>query len=227
MFIVVEGLDGSGKSTQLRLLRNYLEEREIDFRDIHFPRLNMGVYGALVAEFLKGDYGTIESVHPKLVALLYAGDRKEHLWQIQEWLDNGYLVIADRYVNSNIAFQCAKIEDEDSKSSLKNWIMDLEFGHHQLVKPDLSVFLDVPMAAIERSLNSKRTGADREYLDGHDDIHEKSTLFQAQVREEYIRMTEEQKKFVRLECYDKDENYHSTSEIHHNLIEMINPLLSS
>ena len=77
-FIVIEGLDGCGKSTQVRLLQQKLEADGTAHRFIHFPMLNQGVYGNLTAEFLRGEFGSLEEVHPKLVALLFANDRLEH-----------------------------------------------------------------------------------------------------------------------------------------------------
>ena len=108
-FFVIEGLDGCGKSTQLELLKNLCDQQGVAYKYIHFPMLNQGVYGTLIAEFLRGEFGTLEQVHPKLVALLFAGDRMEHINTIKEWLAEGYCVLADRYVYSNIAFQCAKL----------------------------------------------------------------------------------------------------------------------
>ena len=118
-FIVIEGLDGCGKSTQVRLLQQKLEADGTAHRFIHFPMLNQGVYGNLTAEFLRGEFGSLEEVHPKLVALLFANDRLEHIGIIREWLDKGYCVLADRYVYSNVAFQCAKLKAEENTADVE------------------------------------------------------------------------------------------------------------
>lgn len=117
--ITIEGLDGAGKSTQIKLLTDRLTKMGIAYKFIHFPLMEKGVYGELVAEFLRGEFGALKNVHPKLVALLFAENRKEHIHKIKQWLAEGYLVILDRYVKSNIAFQCAKIEEEFEKEQLK------------------------------------------------------------------------------------------------------------
>lgn len=74
MLIVLEGLDGSGKSTQVQLLKSYLQTVSKELEYIHFPRYDAPVYGDLIGKFLRGGFGSIENVHPQLVALLYAED---------------------------------------------------------------------------------------------------------------------------------------------------------
>ena len=74
MLIVLEGLDGAGKSTQVQRLRQYLSERFGSLEYIHFPRYEAPVYGDLISRFLRGDFGSNETVHPQLVALLFAED---------------------------------------------------------------------------------------------------------------------------------------------------------
>ena len=87
MLIVLEGLDGAGKSTQVRQLKKYLEERTGKLEYVHFPRYDAPVYGGLISRFLKGDFGSNDAVHPQLVALLFAEDRHgaaPHIWEVLE-----------------------------------------------------------------------------------------------------------------------------------------------
>lgn len=217
MFFVIEGLDGSGKSTQLKLLRSFFEKENLKYQDIHFPKLDEGYFGKLVAEFLQGEFGGLDEVHPKLVALLFACDRKEHVHLLENWLEEGNVLIADRFVNSNIAFQCAKCEDPKKKKDLKNWILDFEFNFNQLPKPTCSLFLDVPFKAVEKSLSNSRKGDDRAYLDGKEDIHESSLDFQEMVRQEYLTMVEEQEDFHLVKCYDEAGNFLSPELIHQKI----------
>jgi dTMP kinase len=162
--------------------------------------LNKGIYGELIAEFLRGEYGSVKEVAPKLVALLFANDRKEHIGRIINWLNNDYFVLADRYVNSNIAFQCAKIENQSEKEKLKKWIWEFEYNCNQLPLPFLSFFLDVPFDFIAKSLSGERKGDERNYLKGKQDIHEESFTLQKAVYNEYRQLLREQSNFVRIDC---------------------------
>ena len=201
--IVIEGLDGAGKSTQIELLKKKLTAIGVDYKYIHFPMLNQGKYGELIAEFLRGEYGTIKEVHPKLIAVLFANDRKEHIEKINQWLCEGYYVLMDRYVNSNIAFQSAKIEDKSEKEKLKKWILDFEFNHNKLPLPFISFFLNVSLDSISRSLSNERNGSEREYLNGKRDIHEESISLQKTVHQEYLKLLTEQNNFICIDCCDE------------------------
>ncbi|MCF8225560.1 MAG: dTMP kinase [Bacteroidales bacterium] len=181
-FIVIEGLDGSGKSTQLTMLGKFLEKRSVPYRYLHFPRLEEGIYGKLIARFLRGEMGDIDQVDPYLVALIFAGDRFDARLQIEKWIDAGYLVIVDRYVYSNIAFQGAKLKTPEDQQKLAKWIIDLEYGYHRIPEPDKNIFLNVPFQFTKKRLTEKRAGGDRTYLKGKDDIHEKDLTFQERVR---------------------------------------------
>lgn len=187
-FAVIEGLDGSGKSTQLKLLRERLDKEGIRYKYLHFPRLEEGVYGKLVARFLRGEMGDNDKVDPYLVALIFAGDRAEAAVRIRSWMDEGYLVILDRYVYSNIAFQCAKLKDEESRKKLRSWILDLEYHHNSIPRPDVNLYLDVPFEFTRMQLGNERNGADRDYLQGERDIHEENLEFQEKVRQEYLSL---------------------------------------
>lgn len=204
MLVVLEGLDGAGKSTQVKKLRTYLEGLFGDLEYIHFPRYDAPVYGGLISRFLRGDFGSNESVHPQLVALLFAEDRHGASPQIKSRLEKGGAVLLDRYVYSNIAYQCAKLEDPDQAEALRNWIFDTEYGDFELPLPDLNIFLDVPIGFVESKLKSQRGGADREYLDGNQDIHEADIEFQKRVRDIYRNQCERDPRFIRIDCSDKE-----------------------
>lgn len=196
MFIVLEGVDGSGKSTQIAKLRQMLDKAGVANEYIHFPRFDAPFFGELIARFLRGELGSVEQVDPYIVAMLYAGDRHDAKRLIDGWLAEGKVVICDRYVYSNIGYQCAKIADPEGRDRLAEWIFDLEYNHFAIPRPDVSLFLDVPFAFTERKLQEVRTGDDRDYLNGGKDIHEQSLELQQIVRQVY------------LDAATKDENMH-------------------
>ena len=203
MLVVLEGLDGAGKSTQVKKLRAYLESLFGSLEYIHFPRYDAPVYGDLISRFLRGDFGSNESVHPQLVALLFAEDRHGAAPSIKTVLQNGGAVLLDRYVYSNIAYQCAKLSDMDEADGLRDWIFNTEYGDFQLPKPDLNIFLDVPIGFVESKLKAERGGQDREYLGGAQDIHEADIEFQKRVRSIYQRQCELDPTFIRIDCSDE------------------------
>lgn len=226
-FIVIEGIDGCGKSTQTRLLIEWLERNGRKCKFIHFPMLEQGVYGKLIAQFLRGELnpeedivGCVYDVHPKLVALIYACERKEHANIIEEWLNDGYTVIADRYVCSNIAYQCAKLSCERAKTELRDWILELEFGVNNLPLPDKMLFLDLPKKYIANKMLNERNGTDRDYLCGATDIHEVDTSFQSKVYDEYMKLVESIDDFAAVKCYDGN-GICSIEDIHKRICEKV------
>ena len=203
MLVVLEGLDGAGKSTQVKKLRNYLESLFGSIEYIHFPRYDAPVYGDLISRFLRGDFGDNETVHPQLVALLFAEDRHGAAPGMKEILAKGGTVLLDRYVYSNIAYQCAKVKNETEAEDLRNWIFYTEYGNFELPRPDLNIFLDVPIDFVEQKLKSSRGGEDRDYLEGAQDIHEADIEFQKRVRNIYRRQCEIDPDFIRIDCSDE------------------------
>jgi len=220
-FIVIEGLDGSGKSTQLKILLDYLEKEKKQFKYIHFPRTDSPVYGELIASFLRGELGKLDTVNPYLVALIYAGDRMDAASMIREWLQQDLLVVADRYVYSNIAFQCAKMEGEEEKRKLWDWIIHLEYEYYRIPRPDASIFLDVPFDFTRENLRVEREGSDRKYLDGQQDIHEENLDFQEKVRKAYHSIARRYDDIELVDCSDDEGRILPPEHIFEKLISHI------
>jgi dTMP kinase len=197
---VIEGVDGAGKSTQIKLLRDFLSVRGHDCEYLHFPRTEAPYFGELIARFLRGEFGKLDEVDPYLVAMLYAGDRKDASEQLVKWLTNNKIVILDRYTYSNIAYQCAKYELKKDQDRLRDWILSLEFEHFGIPVPDLNIFLDVPFAFTEKKLKGERTGDDRSYLNGSHDIHEESMVFQSKVRDLYLDVARSDESLEVINC---------------------------
>lgn len=203
MFIVLEGVDGCGKSTQIANLQRMFAERGIPSEYVHFPRFDAPYFGDLIARFLRGELGSVEQVDPYIVAMLYAGDRRDAAEMIRGWISEGKVVICDRYVYSNIGYQCAKIVDPVEREKLRQWIFSLEYDYFAIPRPDVSLFLDVPFAFTERKLREARTGDDRDYLNGGQDIHEQSLDLQQAVRRVYIDAAEYDVDMHVVDCSDE------------------------
>ncbi|MBE0677507.1 MAG: dTMP kinase [Bacteroidales bacterium] len=219
--IVIEGLDGAGKSTQISLLKEWFAERNLQCRYIHFPRTESPWFGELIARFLRGDFGDLGSVDPYLVAMLYAGDRKDASTMIETWLEEKYFVILDRYTYSNIAYQCAKMHSRDEDMRLREWILRLEFEHFGIPRPDINIFLDVPFRFTEEKLKNSRQGEDRNYLMGSSDIHESSLDFQQRVREVYIDVAAGDESLQVINCSDSEDEMLKPDDIFQLVMERL------
>ena len=227
MFIVLEGLDGAGKSTQIRMLRQLFADRGVESEYVHFPRFNSPVYGQLIARFLRGEFGGVQEVDPYLVALIFAGDRADAAPQIRQWLAEGKAVVLDRYVYSNVGFQCAKLPAGEERDRLADWIVNLEFGHNALPRPDLSLFLDVPFAFTERKLSEVREGDDRDYLQGGQDIHEASLQLQQDVRSVYLASAAKDPSLRVVDCSDASGAMESPEGIFAKIRAELTPILGA
>jgi dTMP kinase len=197
--IVLESCDGGGKSTQVKIIQKYLQSKGLKSTFIHFPMYGDNEYSNIIEAFLRGEYGSIDKVDPYFVANIYAMDRFLYKYKLGRMLKTYDIVLLDRYVYSNAAFQAAKYNDTDMSSStgrtlqetMINWVLQLEFEFLDLPRPDLTLFLDVPINIVEERLSEERTGEDREYLKGKQDIHEADMEFQSKVRDIYLKLQDQ------------------------------------
>jgi dTMP kinase len=217
---VIEGVDGAGKSTQIKLLKDFFSKKGYACEYLHFPRTESPFFGELIARFLRGEFGSLNDVDPYLVAMLYAGDRKDASTMISNWLTEGKIVLLDRYTYSNIAYQCAKLKNEPEKDRLMQWILSLEFNHFAIPRPDLNIFLDVPFTFTEKNLTKARTGNDRNYLNGTRDIHEESMAFQKMVRDIYVRVSLSDDRLAVIDCSNNKGDMLPSSEIFDLIIKI-------
>ena len=152
-FIVLEGIDGSGKRTQMEMLARALRIEEYRMSRVSFPRYE-GFFGKMAAQFLNGEFGPLEAVDPHFSALLYAGDRLESKPELEAALAEGKAVLADRYVGSNLAHQGARIPPGKRDEFLK-WLKQLEYEVYGLPAEDLVVYLHVPPKEAQRLVGKK------------------------------------------------------------------------
>lgn len=220
--IVVEGIDGSGKRTQLELLVRALSARGVAFTQISFPRYD-GFFGRLVAQFLNGEFGPLESVDAHFSALLYAGDRLEAKPGIEADLAAGRVVLADRYIGSNLAHQGAMVAREKRDDFLR-WLKELEYQVYALPPEDLVVYLRVPPAEAQRLVGEK--GA-REYTKLRRDIME-SDLAHLQAASEIYDQLSRQPNWLKIECFDAaSHRLRAPEAIHEEILLAVEARVSS
>ena len=179
--IVIEGLDGSGKSTQLDLLPQNLKKAGIDCKKVSFPDYD-NPSSTLVKMYLAGDFGDKPGdVNAYAASTFYCVDRYASFkanWG--EFYNNGGTIVSGRYTTSNAVHQCSKLPESEWEAFL-NWLYDFEYNKGAIPKPDKVIFLDMPIE-VSQKLLSKRYEGD----EAKKDIHEKDTEYLNQCRKAAI-----------------------------------------
>lgn len=153
--IVIEGTDGSGKATQTNLLVKRLLEKEYRVATASFPQYGKKSAG-LVEEYLNGKYGEPNLLDPKIASLFYALDRFDISSEIRARLEEGNIMILDRYVDSNAGHQGGKIKDARERARFFAWLYDIEFNILKIPKPDLVLILHVPATVGQQLVAEKQ-----------------------------------------------------------------------
>lgn len=215
--IVIEGTDGSGKATQVRLLRKKLQTEHISTEVMEFPRYLGNPYGKLISQYLKGEFGSVAEVNNYLISLAYAGDRFLAKTQIQEWLKKKFFVIADRYVPSNKAYMSAKMEKSDRQKFI-DWLDDLEYNINGIPREELVIFLYVPTKVSHDNI-SKRGSNDVNRTEAHD-IHERDVVYQQEVSNMYLQLAKDENWAI-IECTTKEGKMRLPKEIHEEVLKIL------
>jgi dTMP kinase len=224
IFIAIEGGDGSGKGTQSKILATYArDELKKNVYSISFPQ--HGEFSAYYADqYLNGVYGGINHVHADLASLPYAFDRFAASPKIQEVLDdpNG-LVIADRYVASNLAHQGAKFDDGKERRDYYDRLMKTEYEVLGIPKPDVNIILLVPSEIAQQNIDKKEV---RGYTDKKRDIHEEDAGHLDRTKANYEELTELYPDwFKAIDCMDDKGKMRSVETIQQDIVDIITPLM--
>ncbi len=221
-FIVLEGIDGSGKRTQLEALSLALARRGVSFSEISFPNYR-GFFGKLVARYLNGEFGPLAAVDPHFSALLYAGDRLESKSLIETTLASGKMLLSDRYIGSNLAHQGARVPPEKREEFLA-WLKQLEYGVYALPAEDLVVYLRVPVAQAHRLVGEK---AARDYTHLRHDLHEADVAHLEAAAEVYEELAR-QSHWLKIDCFDDVSGaLRPPAEIHEEVLDAVRSRISS
>ena len=176
--IVIEGTDGSGKSTQFRMLSQHLEQDAVAFKHLVFPRYQEES-SALIRMYLGGVFGDKPTdVNAYAASAFYAVDRyASYKMDWGKWYEEGGLVLSDRYTTSNAVHQASK-ETGDSREAYLKWLYEFEYDKLGLPRPDLTIYLDVPTDFTEKMLRSREQATNTQA-----DIHEKDMDYLATCRQ--------------------------------------------
>lgn len=220
--IAIEGTDCSGKETQTNLLIKRLRKEGYQVQNFSFPNYNSPTGKIIGGPYLGKEHISKSifeegptKVDPKVASLYYAADRKYNIDKILFLIDNGYNVILDRYVYSNMAHQGGKIKDENERNQMYEFLDNLEFKLLSLPKPDITLFLHMPYE-VSLSLKEKR----KEAPDGHE--KDKNHLIMAE--NSYLELAQRYK-FLTVEC-SKNGNIKSLEEINDIIYAIIKPILN-
>lgn len=199
-FLVIDGIDGSGKATQVALLKQRLTKEGKKVKTIDFPRYYDNFFGKMIGEYLSGKFGDFIEVDPRLASVLYAADRFEASKVIQKWLDDGYIVIADRYVSANQIHQGGKIANRSKRKEFLAWLDTMEHRVFGIPRPDLVIYLDVPYEVSVEWLKKKIAIRRKKYLKGKKDVAEENLAHLKISRSTALELEKENKNWVKISC---------------------------
>lgn len=212
--IVIEGSDGSGKATQTKKLFERLSDLEGNkVRRLSFPNYE-SESSAIIRMYLRGDFGgTAEEVNPYAAATFYAIDRFASYFKWKNFYQMGGIILSDRYVESNMVYQVAKLAKKGERTKLLTWIEDLEYNRYGLPRSDLTIFLDMP-PEVSAILRKER---------GRADIHENDAAYMTKIYATYKDLA---KKFgwKVVNCANGIQP-RSTTDIHEDILRLVENLL--
>lgn len=219
--IVIEGGDGSGKATQTKLLVDRLRRDGKKVMAISFPDYESDS-SALVKMYLRGDFGTdADAVNPYAASAFYAVDRfASYQMKWKQFLQDGGIVIADRYTTSNMLYQMIKMDEAMAQNYYLDWLWDFEFDKLGLPVPDMVILLDIPLAVTEQ-LMARRTGKTGGQTG---DIHETNEHFLTKCHNAYDILAERYG-WTRISCVDKMQ-LKSPEAIHDDVYQTVQTILS-
>lgn len=206
--IVIEGIDGSGKTTQIELLKKYLASRARPCEAISFPRYEDNIYGKLIKRYLEGEFGSIDKVNPYLLALAFAGDRLLAKPAVEKWLAEEKTVLVNRYVFSSKAHLGANLA-EGKRAEFLRWLDELEYETNGLPKEDVTILLNIdPEKGQENVLGS------------HFDLHEESLKHLEAANKIYLELAKQKSNWYVTSCMT-DGKMKSPEDIHQEIKQVL------
>lgn len=214
--VVIDGADGSGKGTQTKKLLQYLKKQRIKNKYISFPRYYTSFHGKHVGRFLTGEFGGSVDISPYLSSLAFALDRLTAHDELVEWLREGNVVVADRYVSASMAHQGSKMPPSRRKAFI-DWLYDMEYKEHKLPREDVVIFLYVPAGTAQKLLQKKGI---RRYVKGKDKA-EADLKHQRKSIEMYKQLVKKYKHWEMVKCVDKKGELLSIDQVHQKILAVL------
>lgn len=215
-FIVIDGTDGSGKATQTQMLVETLKTENYPVEMIDFPQYGTKSAG-IIEEYLNGKYG---QVSPQAASIFYAIDRFDASFKIKQWMEQGKIVIANRYVTANAGHQGGKISDHYDRLKFFKWLDNLEYTVFGIPKPDLNIILHVP-AETAQALVDKKEAKTRDYANGKKrDLHEADLQHLKNAEKVYLEIAELFPNTKLVECVESG-NLLSPNNVHNKVWQLV------
>jgi thymidylate kinase/thymidylate synthase ThyX len=221
VFIAIEGTDGSGKNTQFKLLSESLQKEGYKVAEFDFPQYDQPS-SFFVKEYLNGNYGSSTDVNPYMSSLFYALDRYHAAPKIRQALEEGKIVLANRFTGSNMGHQGQKFDHQEDRKAYYLWLTSIEFSALNIPKPDKNIVLRVPAEIAQKLVDKKEV---RSYTDKKRDIHEADLNHLKRAVYVYDELCElYPNDFIKIHCVNGQELL-SIDEIHKKLEEVVIPYL--
>ncbi len=223
--IVIDGTDGSGKATQVAKLKKRLLDEGIKIESLDFPQYDNNFFGKLIGKGLSGELGNWVGLDPKIASVIYAADRFESSHKINEWLNAGKTVVLDRYVSSNQIHQGGKISDETERHEFIQWLDKMEHDVFGISRPDIILYLNVPLEITQQLLVTKGNKESKKYLKGRGDQHENDPEHLENAKQSGLKMIAENNNWQKIECTANEEML-SIDEIHTRIYGFVKDAIS-
>ena len=219
--IVIDGTDGSGKTTQVVLLTDRLKKEGYKIKVVDFPEYYKNFFGKFIGHCLSEQYYNWLGVHPKIASVMYAADRWESSEEIRKSIKAGYIVIANRYVSANQIHQGGKIKSAKKRADFMKWLDEMEYEVFKIPRPDLTLYLSLPINIVLQLLKDRDSSKmKREYLKKKKDVHESDTNFLINSRKSALKLEKEIPNFIKVECSEKGKIL-SREQIHEKVYEEV------
>lgn len=198
--IVIDGSDGVGKATQTKLLVDHLRKEGKKVMTLDFPRYRKNLFGKLIGECLRGDHGDFVNMDPYIASVLYASDRFESKKVIEDALNAGKIVVLDRYVSANQMHQGGKIKHTQKRKEFLKWLDTMEHKVFGIPRPDLIIYLHLPVALSVLLLRTKNASEKKEYIKGKWDTVEADMKYLANAMKSALKIIKEGARWHKVVC---------------------------